>query len=401
MIINIIQDIVNFANQFIPPITLFRRYHFSPADLAICSCTRIAELEKIRPPPQPSQSPSSHSGGYSSSDEQTTTNIDGAVQSSPTSTTITILTYNINHDLACNFEKRRNILKAIFSSGAQIIFLQETNPSWQELLHNDAVALEYYYCHYHHPSTERKDRPAGGIAILSQFPLENVQIIDFNRDISGSVFPALLCEVSILLDKNASHDKAIDCASSANSDLSNVVKIKVANVHLRPPVELDGTAWLDTARKTEPIRISEVKELLCRARSNDCREKNIGDDEKSTVKAQLPLDIIAGDFNEGDFGGAISYLGSQGYKDALQQFVPQRKETHTWPFMRNFFTLRKRLDHILWHGESNLPAISMKGKVLTKARLKCLGCGVLSGYETNASDHQPVLALFDIVREFS
>lgn len=406
MIINVIQDVITFANQFIPPITLFRRYHFSPADLAIGSSTRIAGLKRSRTPILPSKSPSLLSEEYSSSDVPTTTNndINGVIHSFSTSTTITVLTYNINHELSSDPNRSRNILKAIFSSGAQIILLQETNPSWQELLHNDAIALEYNYCHYHHPSIERKDRPAGGIAILSQFPLKNVQILDFTRDISGSIFPALLCDISVPLNDNSSNDDNRNCDSSAKIHVSMVANLRVANVHLRPPLELDGSAWLATARKTEPVRICEVKELLCRARSDHLRGNELDEDEMAYSEAQIPLDIIAGDFNEGDFGGAISYLGSQGYTDALQQYVPQRKETHTWPFIRNFWTLRKRLDHILWHGESTMPVMSLKGKKVHQeseftSRLQSLGCGVVSGYETNASDHQPVLALFAIVKD--
>jgi len=405
MIINVIQDLIKFAYQFIPPITLFRRYHFSPADLAIGSSTRIAGLKRIRTPSLPSKSPSLPSEEYSSSDVPTTTNnIDGVIHSFSKSTTITVLTYNINHELSSDPNKSRNILKAIFSSGAQIILLQETNPSWQERIHNDAIALEYIYCHYHHPSIERKDRPAGGIAVLSQFPLKNVQILDLTTDISGSVFPALLCDISVPLNENSSHDENRNCASSAKIDMSMIANVRVANVHLRPPVELDGSAWLATARKTEPIRICEVKELLRRARSKHWRGNELDEDEMAFSESQLPLDIIAGDFNEGDFGGATSYFSSQGYTDALQQYVPQRKETHTWPFMRNFWTLRKRLDHILWHGESTIPVMYLKGnKVLEESEctstLQSLGCGVVSGYESNASDHQPVLALFAIVKD--
>ena len=56
---------------------------------------------------------------------------------------------------------------------------------------------------------------------------------------------------------------------------------------------------------------------------------------------------------------------------------PDMQETHRWPF--SFGTvLRKRLDHITYQPES----------------LECLGCGVLTGFETGASDHQPVMARF-------
>jgi endonuclease/exonuclease/phosphatase (EEP) superfamily protein YafD len=78
------------------------------------------------------------------------------------------------------------------------------------------------------------------------------------------------------------------------------------------------------------------------------------------------------------------------------QYVPKRKETHTWPFMKNMWTLRKRLDHVLWRDDL-LSVTNREGTTKSMLRLKCLGCGVLTGYETGASDHQPVLSRFGIV----
>jgi hypothetical protein len=90
----LLRDIIAFSNQFFPhPIALLRSYRFSPADLAIESPTKDK-------------------------------------QSSPTPlTTIDVLSYNVNNEAAHNPTRRRRILRAIFSSGAQIILLQVTNPS--------------------------------------------------------------------------------------------------------------------------------------------------------------------------------------------------------------------------------------------------------------------------------
>ena len=89
-------------------------------------------------------------------------------------------------------------------------------------------------------------------------------------------------------------------------------------------------------------------------------------------------------------------MQSLGYKDALHH-VPRRKETHTWPF-GNMLTLRKRLDHLLWSNTSPLTSTIDDDDDDIKLKLKCLHCGVLTGYEEGASDHQPVLARFAIVK---
>lgn len=338
-ILTLLRDILAFSNQFFPhPIALLRSYRFSPADLAIDSPTRDEQSS-----PQPL-------------------------------TTLDVLSYNVNNEAAHHPTRRRHILRAIFSSGAHIILLQETNPSWEELLHEDAVALEFAYTYFHHPGPS--DRKAGGSAILSQFPLDcdTIEMLDFSDNVDGSVFPSVLCDVSIPIKKVKGSSRTV----SSTKDNCNNVTITIANIHLRPPVNLDGSAWLDTARKTEPIRIGEVEELL--RRSNESKRT---------------IDIIAGDFNEGDAGGAIRHLITKGYTNALSQYVPRRKETHRWNYFGKVWQLRKRLDHILWNGN----VLSSSGTEDCRLKLDCVNCGVLSGYEYDASDHQPVLSRFAIIKE--
>ena len=340
-ILTLLRDVLAFSDQFFPhPIALLRSYRFSPADLAIESPT---------------------------ADDQ----------SSQQLTAIDVLSYNVNNEAAHHPTRRRRILRAIFSSGAQIILLQETNPSWEELLREDAVAQEFVYIYFHHPGPS--DRKAGGSAILSQFPLDfnKIQMFDFSDNVSGSVFPSMVCDVSIPMKPIPRKSSSITASSTQGN--SNNVTIAIANIHLRPPVNLDGSAWLDTARKTEPIRVNEVKELL----------------RTRTQESKRTIDIIAGDFNEGDSGGAIRHLISKGYTNALSKYVPRRKETHRWNYFGKVWQLRKRLDHILWHSDDLLSARREDCRV----KLDCINCGVLSGYENDASDHQPVLSRFAIIKE--
>ena len=249
------------------------------------------------------------------------------------------------------------------------------------------MALQYDHCYFYHPHKEAADRPASGLAVMSQYTLRNINILDLTDHISGSVFPALTCEVSMPLNISAWRVVGADISPKKQFITAPSLTINVANLHLRPPVELDGSSWLDTARKTEPIRIAEVKEIFLKTQT-------IRTDRDSEIPY---LHIVAGDFNEGDWGGALTHLVNMGYIDALQRYVPKTKETHTWPFMKNFWTLRKRLDHILWYDGP----ISLKTDVgrgfECRIKLQCLGCGVITGYESGASDHQPILSRFVIV----
>jgi endonuclease/exonuclease/phosphatase family metal-dependent hydrolase len=337
-------------------------------------------------------------------------NVDG--DTNATATTIDVLTYNINNVAVKCRNRRRRISHAICTSGADIVLLQETNPAWEEYLlqeNGSRIATLYKYCYFHHPCIT--DRAAGGIAILSRYPLldNNVHILNFTTDVNGSVFPALICSI---------HN--IPLGTYYN------VTINIANVHLRPPVEYDGTAKLDTARTTEPIRLQEVKELIRLRSSTAYYYKNTNNSTNNSSSSstmtnnqinsrQYNLNIIAGDFNEGDEANALTYLTKTlGYSNALQMHVPKRKETHTWPFIciRNInwlvFVLRKRLDHILWHNSPTLTVMSndnVGGSDVVmeeySAKLKCIGCGVLTGYEDGASDHQPVLSRFVIIGQIS
>ena len=256
-----------------------------------------------------------------------------------------VLTYNVNYDspkqkINCNADR---ILDAISQSEADIVLLQETNKAWEELLVELLCSTKYpHYC-FHHPE-ENIDRAASGMAILARYPIRNVATTKFYSEndtlLSGSVFPAMT-------------------ASIEGTPLGN---LEVANVHLRPPLELDGSATFSTARTTGPIREAEVKELLKRRQES----------------SRSAFDLVAGDFNEQDGADALRLLEKNGKMiDALQEYVPSNKETHRWPFGK-FLTMHKRLDHICYKPD----------------RITCIGCGVISGYEEGASDHQPVLAKF-------
>lgn len=351
----LLRDVLALLEQLLPPrpTSFFRPYRFSRADLdKIFSGDGDRSGELLLP-----------------IDATTIETIQKAINESTSvvGSYFDILSYNINNVAAYDTLRRQSILHAIFSSGAHVVLLQETNPRWEEIILLRKKDL-YRYSYFHHPGSD--DRAAGGIAILSQFPLEDVRVIDFSKNVPGSVFPAVVCGVRLPIRYQRGE-------SLITHDLS----INVAIVHLRPPVELDGTAWLETARITGPIRLREVQELMKRT---------------AVGGGRMSLHVIAGDFNEGDDSEAITHLTNLGYNNALRTFVPRWKETHTWPFMRNLLTLRKRLDHILWR-DGPLFGTVTNGRGYENEHnivLQCIGCGVVTGYENGASDHQPVLSRF-------
>lgn len=262
----------------------------------------------------------------------------------PTTTTIskhdnnslTILTYNVEWTTSVHQESKRSqkILQAIRESQADIICLQETNQEWETLLRQKLLTddNQYPYVCFHHSTTKQR---AGGSAILSKFPIINRDILDTTETIQGSVFCQLVAKIEY--------------------DVGQTVTI--ANLHLRPPLNLDGTATLGTARQTNPIRRAELQYI---------------------VRQQETLDFLVGDFNQ---EGSISMdaLSNNCYANAVDEFVPYWKETHQWPFpLTKWLTMYKRLDHIFYQPNE----------------WKCVECGVITGYETGASDHQPVLARF-------
>jgi endonuclease/exonuclease/phosphatase family metal-dependent hydrolase len=283
-------DLANFVSQIVP--RPFVCYHFVPSDLPIPVLQEGKKKEQRH--------------------------------------FVDVLTYNVNYESFTQDRCADQIIDAIQSSNADVVFLQETNAAWEERI---CESTQYPHSYFRHPAPN--ERPAGGTAILSRFPIHNTSVLHFQDQVGAdSVFPA--------------------CTATINQ--TPLGTLRVANVHLRPPLELDGSATLSTARTTGPIRDAEVAELL---------------------KKCPQLDLVVGDFNEGDGSNALTRLESQtGMRDALQEFVSCSKETHRWPFGR-YLTMRKRLDHITYG-----------------SRLQCVGCGVLTGYEVGASDHQPVLARF-------
>lgn len=206
----------------------------------------------------------------------------------PSGETLSVLSYNVNYGLAGDPEG----LAAILDADADLVLLQETTLEWEQALRASApVNAAWPHLHFHHCCG------AGGLAILSRWPIDELEILDPPDD-PDAWFPAARAVIT-----------------------TPIGKIEVLDVHLRPPVKTADQGWLGALSSTPAVREAEIKHYL------------------PTLDPELPT-IVAGDFNEGDGGSALEVLADAGFVDALAQL---RVRGHTW----RWGGLRARLDHVL------------------------------------------------------
>ena len=149
-----------------------------------------------------------------------------------------MLTYNVEYYHAKNIDDvenkpdsaEANVVKAIKESNADICCLQETNPGWEKIFHRHLKEL-----YPHVVSSGSFGCGSGMVMCKSKFKLSNVRLLHPEKTIEGSFFPAMYCECN---------------------------DVRIINVHLRPPVNTDGTADRTTMEKTSPIRKSELEFVL-------------------------------------------------------------------------------------------------------------------------------------------
>jgi endonuclease/exonuclease/phosphatase family metal-dependent hydrolase len=184
--------------------------------------------------------------------------------------------------------------------------------------------------------------------VLSSAPLRGMRLVNPSKAVKGSYFPALYFERE---------------------------GVRFVVVHLRPPVNEDGSAGRTTMGDTSPIRKAELDFIF-----NTLR----GEQALAQWLNSAPL-IVVGDFNEDDEHQAITFCKEIGMNDAL---MLTGQHTHWWPLWKIPLTemrmiLRKRIDHILFTAE----------------HLIAEKCEVLQGYEGNASDHLPCVAKLKFRRQ--
>lgn len=217
----------------------------------------------------------------------------------PSSDQLRVVSYNVNFGLAGDPEG----VRAIGPIRGDIVFLQETNEAWESAF-VDALGRRYP----HHRFTHPKDWPAGGMGVLSRFPIESITELPT----VGGFFFAWRVVLA-----------------------TNLGRIQVLNVHLRPPMS-DGGSWVVGYFSTRENRLQEIEHHL------------------AALDRSLPT-LIVGDFNEESDGLALDRLARLGYGDATAQFHPTQP---TWKWqVSSSVTLRFQLDHIL-HDAHFVPVAS-------------------------------------------
>lgn len=201
---------------------------------------------------------------------------------------IRVMSYNVNFGLAGD----RAGVAAVAAEGADLVFLQETNPAWEAAL---TRTLKRTYPHRRF--TPPEDWPAGGMGLLSRFPIVALEELPP----AGGPFFAW----RVVLD-------------------TNVGRIQVLNVHLRPPMS-DSGSWVVGYFSTREDRLHEIEAHAL------------------ALAPSLPT-LIVGDFNEEADGLAVQALARRGFVDAIAT-LHGNQPTWAWPLRG--ITLRFQLDHLL------------------------------------------------------
>ena len=189
-----------------------------------------------------------------------------------------VLTFNVKYSRP----KPAKVIDAIRQASADVVCLQEADQAWEQVVRKELAGQ------YPHMVFRRRFFRAGGIAILSRFPIAEEACF---RPKAG-LFPVLLVRVE-----------------------TPAGPVHFLNVHLRPPQWLGG-----------PVHHRrEMEEALAKC------------------EGLAPL-IVLGDFNEPDAGAAVALLKARGMSDALDLCEPA---TVTWRLQSKWGSVEARLDHML------------------------------------------------------
>jgi endonuclease/exonuclease/phosphatase (EEP) superfamily protein YafD len=199
-----------------------------------------------------------------------------------------VLTYNVNYGLAGDTDT----IEAILGAEADVVVLQETTPAWEEQL-RASLAGHFSHMLFRHAGG------AGGLAVLSRFPLRDMDYIELEEP--GSWFPAWRLVVDGPLGA-----------------------VQLLAVHLRPPFGDSGSV-ASGYLSTRPVREREISEYLER------------------LDPGLPT-IVAGDFNERN-GRAIALLRERGFRSALPEL---RGAARTWRWRTRIGEVSSQLDHVVY-----------------------------------------------------
>jgi endonuclease/exonuclease/phosphatase (EEP) superfamily protein YafD len=199
------------------------------------------------------------------------------------------MTYNVNYgnpNVAAT-------LAAIAEEDVDIVLLQEITVEWR-----DALA-KMFATQYPFQIFRVHARAAGGLAVLSKFPITQEEVFAPPR---GGWFPA----------------ERLIIASSLGP-------LQILNVHLRPC--LDAGSWVRGYQTTPPIRRREIEAYWRR------------------ITYDLPT-IVAGDFNEEPTGRAVAYLAKHGMT-RVEPTGPTTWHYETAMSGKSVDLLRLDIDHVM------------------------------------------------------
>lgn len=232
----------------------------------------------------------------------------------PGGPTLSILTYNVHLD---RFTSAAT-LAAVGETQADVLCLMEVSDGWARVLR-----ARYGRAY---PHMLFSPGASSGLAVLSRFPLEE-----------GTVIPG-----------EEGRHPALRIVVHARG-----TPVQLLLVHLRPVFSGRGDPVSSWARVSED-HVAEIRRLM------------------RALDGTVPT-LVLGDFNEEPGGGALSWLGRAGFRNALPLFHPGQP---TWRMPSPMSQLEATVDHILF----DRSFVPLDARVVRGGR----------------SDHLPVVARFEV-----
>jgi endonuclease/exonuclease/phosphatase family metal-dependent hydrolase len=199
---------------------------------------------------------------------------------------LVVMTFNVHRDESGD----RSTVEAVGAPHADIVCLQEPTAAWERVLRN-RYASQYPYMIF------KTDDAAGGLAVLSRFPLEDAAVMSMS-----DWHPAL----RVIADTPAG-------------------PLQILDVHLRALFDGDH----DVISNFFDMDDDHLREI---ARFTD------------GLFAHVPT-LVMGDFNEGAGGPALRFLQALGFENALPMFRP---EQDTWRGRSILSSFAMSLDHVFF-----------------------------------------------------